>query len=207
MLKLTRLAGRADRPVIFDVGANEGQSIRQFRQTFPRPVLHSFEPGPDTFDRLKAEFGGTADVTLNPFALGAMVGELTFHENTKSDMSSFLQTGPAGWGEERRRIPARIETVDGYCARAGIGHIDVLKTDTQGFDLEVLRGAEGMLRTGAIHLIFTEIMMAELYRGLPGLDEIYHFLRARSFQLVSFYRFEYRGDRAGWTDALFAYTP
>jgi len=41
-----------DRPLILDVGANRGQSIEEFRRTFRAPVIHAFEPGPETFRQL-----------------------------------------------------------------------------------------------------------------------------------------------------------
>jgi len=31
-------------PIIFDVGANEGQSIKRFKSIFPKSIIHSFEP-------------------------------------------------------------------------------------------------------------------------------------------------------------------
>ena len=33
-----------DNPIIFDVGANKGQSIRRFKNIFPKSTIHSFEP-------------------------------------------------------------------------------------------------------------------------------------------------------------------
>jgi len=40
----------------------------------------------------------------------------------------------------KQRIDIQLDTIDEYCGLAGIDHIDVLKSDTQGFDLDVLRG-------------------------------------------------------------------
>ena len=42
-----------DEPLILDVGANVGQSIEAFRSWFPDAHIHSFEPSPATFARLK----------------------------------------------------------------------------------------------------------------------------------------------------------
>jgi hypothetical protein len=67
-----------------------------------------------------------------------------------------------------------------------------------------MRGADRMMREGRIHLIFTELNCSEMYKGQAELDEIYRFLREHQFRLVTFYRFAYQDNRAGWTDALFA---
>ena len=40
-------------PLIIDVGANEGQSIDRFKKIFKNPIIHSFEPNPDEFKKLK----------------------------------------------------------------------------------------------------------------------------------------------------------
>ena len=42
-----------DRPLVFDIGANRGQTIDQFRNAFARPVIHAFEPGRATFADLQ----------------------------------------------------------------------------------------------------------------------------------------------------------
>ena len=62
-----------------------------------------------------------------------------------------------------------------------------------------------MLSSGRVRLIFLEIIFSEMYSGLPSLDEIYRHLCDRGFGLVTFYKFYYQHNRAGWTDALFAY--
>ena len=47
-------------------------------------------------------------------------------------------------------------TIDSFCRRSGITAIDVLKTDTEGFDLSVLKGASDMLARGGVKFVFTE---------------------------------------------------
>jgi hypothetical protein len=49
-----------------------------------------------------------------------------------------------------------ITTLGSFCAEQNISHIDFLKTDTEGFDLEVLKGAEAMLRSHRIQFILSE---------------------------------------------------
>ena len=49
---MKRLLGAKPSPVIFDVGANVGQSVGMFKQVFPSGMIHSFEPSPSTFREL-----------------------------------------------------------------------------------------------------------------------------------------------------------
>ena len=80
-------------------------------------------------------------------------------------MSSFLEPGRDSWGAVKRRTPVNIKTIDGYCELHEISRIDILKSDTQGFDLEVLKGASGLFDRHCIHLVYLEIGFGELYKN------------------------------------------
>jgi FkbM family methyltransferase len=56
-------------------------------------------------------------------------------------MSSFLPLGPDGWGQIVDEREVSIDTIDNYCMRNRISSIDLLKSDTQGFNLEVIKEA------------------------------------------------------------------
>ena len=90
-----------------------------------------------------------------------------------------------------------------YCSQHEIPFIDLLKSDTQGFDLEVIKGAQGLLNARKIRLLYLELNFQKLYQDIPRMDEIYRFISDQGFELVSFYKFYYLNGRAGWTDALF----
>jgi len=199
---MRKLAGTAS-PLVFDVGANRGQSIERFRRGFERPVIHAFEPGRDAFAELQRRYAGTPGVILNNTALGSRPESRTFLDNDHDDMSSFLEPSVTAWGEIKSRYPVDLITLDDYCDSRGIDRIDILKIDTQGFDLQVLEGAQRMMRKAAIHMVFTEVIFSEMYKGLPRFDETYAFFADRGYALVSFYNFYYQHDRASWTDALF----
>jgi FkbM family methyltransferase len=205
MARLLTTTSQSQSGVVFDVGANEGQTIRRYRSVFPEATIHAFEPGQVAYQRLTEQFASMPKVILNHCALGSEPGSKLFHENEMTDMSSFLATGREGWGATRRDIEVNVETLDRYCRDHSLATIDILKSDTQGYDLEVLRGASTMLTEGRIRLVYLEITFLELYVGMPGPDEIYRLLSNAGYQLVSFYRFHYKNRRAGWSDALFAH--
>lgn len=192
-------------PVLFDVGANVGQTIELFRQRFERPIIHAFEPSPEAFAQLQHWSAGMPDLHLNNFALGSCSETRPFIENTETVMGSFLEPGSITWGEVTCTRLVDVSTVDDYCADRGIARINVLKTDTQGFDLEVLKGAAGMIRQRAIELVLIEITFSDVYVGQPGLDEIWGFMTGHGFALVTFYPFQYLRQKAHWTDALFVH--
>lgn len=200
---MQRLVGPQSAPVIFDVGANIGDTIVRFRDVMKGAKIHAFEPGPDTFRRLQQRCSAMPNVTLNHAAMGAAAKMAEFVEYTDPTMSSFLEPGTGSWGEIKQRVPVEVKTVDAYCEEHLIDSIEILKSDAQAFDLEVLKGADRLLSERRIHLIYLEIIFSELYQGQPRLDEILRFLADRGFVLVGLYDFHYPNELLGWADALF----
>jgi FkbM family methyltransferase len=190
-------------PVLFDVGANVGQTIKNLRQHFKQSTIHAFEPSPSTFQTLRERTLGITGLHLINAGLGAHPEIKTFVENQSPDISSFLEPGQDCWGSVKQRLSFRLDTIDEYCERAGVQHIDVLKSDTQGFELEVLRGASRMFEQKRIRLIYLEIIFSAMYQGLPGIDEVFKFLFDHGFRVVSFYDMHYQNGLLSWTDVLF----
>jgi FkbM family methyltransferase len=139
---------------------------------------------------------------LTNAGLGARREIKTFVENERPQQSSFLEPGQDCWGSVKQRIDIQLDTIDEYCGLAGIDHIDVLKSDTQGFDLDVLRGANTMFERKRVRLVYIEVIFSSMYQGLPRVDETLKFLFGHGFRLVSFYDMHYQNDLLGWTDVL-----
>lgn len=194
---------QVDRPVIFDVGANQGQSVDSFRQVFPQATIHSFEPSPSTFQILQQNCQSLARVSTWNNGVGSREGVLPFIENTHSYMSSFLPPGETAWGEIARTTDVPVITLDAFATQHGVDYLHILKSDTQGYDLEVFRGATELMRDNRIGLIYFEIIFSQMYHGMPGFDETFRFLLGHNFQLVTFYRPHFQNDLVSWTDALF----
>jgi FkbM family methyltransferase len=191
------------RPVVFDVGANVGQSVDRFNELLPGCTLHAFEPSPSAFEELQANTRRIRNLTLVNAGVGAAAGTEILIENDHSDMSSFLSPGETIWGTVVRKTPIEVITLDEYCANQKLCRIDLLKIDTQGYELEVLKGAVSLMDAGAIHVIYTEITFSDLYEGLPPFDQLYRLLGDHGFRLVALYNFVVQNGVAGWCDALF----
>jgi FkbM family methyltransferase len=200
---MTRFVPDGRDRTIFDVGANLGQFLEQLVHHYPQAAIHSFEPSPRTFQALSAKTAGMANVSAWNHALGARAGKSTLLENASSDMTSMLQLGSQGWGRIEKQTEIDVQSVDDFCQEHSISRVDILKSDTQGYDLEVLKGAERMMREHRIGLVYSEITFDEIYKNLPPFDEIFRFLRERDFVLAAFYKMEFRRPIVGWTDALF----
>jgi FkbM family methyltransferase len=190
-------------PLILDVGANVGQTVKRFKAEFSSSIIHSFEPSPDTFEELKKNTANDSGVFTWNCALGASVEKKTFLENTQSDMSSFLQLSETGWGSIHKQSIVDVMTIDRFLTVHQINHVDILKSDTQGYDFEVFKGAEQAMRNNRIGLIYFEFIFSDMYKSLPAFDEVFHHLISRNFLLVSIYEVRHQNNLASWADALF----
>jgi FkbM family methyltransferase len=192
-----------DSPMVFDVGANLGQTVGAFHRVFRDPRVYSFEPSPTTFDLLRSNTAQYPNVHAWNRALGSSRCQMTLQENSTPEMTSFLPLSNFGWGSVMKQTRVDVDTVDAFCAENNIDRIDVLKSDTQGFDLEVFKGAESMFQQNKIGLVFTEIIFNDMYKNLPPVSQILEFLFSHNFALVSFYELSYQERLASWADALF----
>lgn len=104
-------------PVVFDVGANVGQTVRKMRRHLRNPVLHCFEPTPSTFVKLTERCGELNNVYLNNVGLADRVGELELHQLDSSEMNSFLPPAEDSWGNIVAREVVPVTTIDEYCAQ------------------------------------------------------------------------------------------
>jgi FkbM family methyltransferase len=199
------LAGRAG--IIFDVGANFGQSISTYKNLFPESHIYSFEPDKSAFEKAVMVAAQYNDVVVNNIALADYIGESLFYEYERSDMSSRLKpaAGQLGWSELRRESKVRTTTVDAFCRERTIEVIDFLKIDTQGTDDAVLRGAEGMLRDGRIKLVRSELTFMKLYQGQFDPLESIGWMQKRGYQIVSFYDQWHKDNALAWLDILYRY--
>lgn len=180
-------------PVMFDVGANVGQSIERFRSLFPAAVIHAFEPEPAAFDELSRRFGGLDSVILNDLALGDRTGMATLHESNLQAASSLLPLDPSSpWGQALQlraaaTRPVRIDTIDRYCGERSVASIDFLKLDVQGFEPECLSGAAAMLAARRIGMIQLEIILHPVYARPTGFADIERLLAPHGYRLLTIF--------------------
>jgi len=137
--------------VFLDVGANIGiYTLAMARAAGSSGSVHSFEPNPASFERLRHHVlqNGLANVRLNQLAVGSGEGRAKLNAPTKenSGAASLLSTNmPARF--EARPIDVQVISLDAYCRRLTFGRVDVIKIDCQGYELQVLEGASNVLQT------------------------------------------------------------
>jgi FkbM family methyltransferase len=174
---------------VLDVGANAGQYGQLVRSCGHRGPIVSFEPLAAAHERL------TACAAADPLwrvadrgALGAGSARTTINVAGNSVSSSLLGMNPrhidaeplsAFVGSETIDVIALDDCIERYVP-AGRGGL--LKIDTQGYEMEVLRGAHRSL-SSRIDAVQTELSLVELYRGQPLMLEICNLLKQYGFNL------------------------
>jgi len=188
-------ATRHPAPVIFDVGANIGQSAIWFSKSFPNAHIYAFEPVPSVFKRLKREIAGRRGIEV----LNLACGESSRLIRIRSCSSELIQTVQvlskeleATDGDE-----ITVTTIDSFCKERRIRSIQILKTDTEGYDLDVLRGATGMLSAGNIDYVLSEATIVKNDHYHTDLFALKEFLDRFSFTLHSFYDIHHMSEDGG----------
>lgn len=187
-----------------DVGANVGQTTKILRSLFPSGYITAVEPDPMSFQKLLSEFKDDDQVTCVQAFVGAEKGATTFFRNIYSDMNSGLKRGKDAWGKVETEMQMSVTTLDDLVSSIGVSHVDFLKIDTQGFDFEVLKGAEKLLSDHSVDIIAIEHIFSEMYVDLPNFDEVLYYMRKKKYELLAIYAPVYQRYRLGWTDILFA---
>ncbi len=168
---------------------------------FAHPRIIAFEPSPRPFAGLKELYGGHANVRLENVALADREGTATFHVTRDYSVNDSL-LDPV-WNANAHDIEVLVQTVDGYCEREHIQSVDLLKIDTQGNDLNVLRGASRMLDARLISLYLVEVMFVPMYAGQPTLADFLAFAEEHNYRLMGLYEQTYVRNRLGYLNACF----
>lgn len=170
---------------VFDVGANVGQSALEFSGSFPEARIWSFEPFTEPFEEL-VRATEKLNVVCVRLALGSAPGEVTVAVDEHSVHNSLLRA-VAGGAHDGPVETVRVTTIDDFTADNGIEHIDFLKVDTEGFDLEVIAGAERCLGTGAVSFVQVEAGMTPHAETLVPYDDLRDHLSRHGYVLFGIY--------------------
>ncbi len=183
---LRNLFLRLDVACVLDVGANRGQYGSMLRDIGYHGKIVSFEPVRENFEALQECAKTRGDWSCFNFALGREDTERDINVMDEDVFSSFLNP----LDDPAKRFPrnqvARTERVQ-------IRRLDrlelpprgiYLKMDTQGFDLEVLEGATGML--DRVVALQTELSFRPIYGAMPGYRDTLRECERRGFCVADF---------------------
>ena len=194
--------------VVFDVGANRGNTTRKYEKAFPQAYIHAFEPFPASCKAFEKKHRDNTRIKLNKIGLSSEIGVSTMNINKSVDTNSLLESKKIGASSDRScqteaQMEIEISTIDEYCRSMAIDQIDILKLDVQGLELEVLKGANRMISENKIQLIYAETFFKEQYVDQALFHDIAAFLYGHNYILQDIYDPYYSAETLLWCDSLF----
>lgn len=183
------LKSRGDNLIVFDVGANIGAYANEILcSKVSVKQIYAFEPHGSTYQKLLKNVIQKPIQAVN-LGLSDQIGNATLYDRANACGSSHASLSAAIFSEVHRvkteSTQIELTTVDNFCRMNQIEYIDLLKIDVEGYEINVLRGAQEMLQTGKVRLIqfeFTQlnstlgVFFKDFYELLVGNYNIYRLL-------------------------------
>lgn len=174
----------SEKIVVFDVGANTGEYSLLLKKVFPKSAVYAFEPNPKSFHFLQQKAEVTSGLYVQPLGVGDKESQLTIFtekENQESQLASFVPGVMTelhqNSSEQLIGFDIQVVTLNDFCAMHGITHIHFLKIDTEGYELNVLKGATRLVSEKKIDVIqfefnemnvYARVFLNDFYKVLPG---------------------------------------
>ncbi len=184
--------------VLFDVGANIGQTRMYFRFHVPSAKIYSFEPVQATFRQLQSSAVTDTNCVLENMALGDEAGEKVIRLfDAEMTVLNSLRDDVMNKAANAREEKIKIDTLDHYCSSRGINKIDLLKIDTEGFEINVLKGAEQMLQAGKISFVYCETGFQQSNQRNTYFPTLTEYLAKRNYFFFGLYQMDYHDWKRG----------
>ena len=217
---------------VIDVGANIGQTLEAFLRWWPSAHCLSLEPLPDAFAQLQgASSKYSARAEAINCGVSSSPGKLTLNgSKTQSTNSSFHKLNKSAETVQAHRglraTPSNLElgSEDSYVVEVSVekldsvltssknkstawfneNGVDILKIDTQGWELEVLRGATEVLKRTKV--VLTEWQFDDIYGQPPPIHQLDKILSDAGFRLwdISHIYKDLKTMRTFWVDLIYA---
>ncbi|MDF5731188.1 MAG: FkbM family methyltransferase [Rhizonema sp. PD38] len=185
---------------IFDVGAYQGDFAKSCLSQWPKTKVACFEALEHKVTQLKHFASHNPSISVFPILVGAQACENVRLHESETASSILVEQLP-------QNFPVKfypMRTVDQICQEHFEGHSpDFLKLDVQGYELEVLKGAEKSLPQ--MQAILAEVNLLDIHQNVPLLSEIIAWLDRRGWVAYDICGLTRRPlDRALWqADLLF----
>lgn len=172
--------------VVWDVGANVGFYSKKFSDSAGSSgKVFAYEPSRINLERLNEAVASLTNVTVVPMALGEYEGVVIF-EQGDDPLGATSRIVDKSVTESGRQVEIQQSSGDHLVSSGAIAIPNVIKIDTEGFELDVLRGLRRTLRQKSLRTLCVEIHFGLLKeRGLPNApSEIEELLVSSGFSLV-----------------------
>ena len=180
--------------IIFDVGANIGNTVIDYKSFFPTSTIYCFEPVTYTYELLVENTKKLKSVNCFNFALGNKDEQIEIVLSKNSELNSLLNTSNL---RDREVEKIEVKRLDDFCIINEIKQIDLLKIDVEGFEIMVLEGCgTELLKT--IKAIYVEVGFVESDRLKTNFRDLDTYLNKSGFTICNFYDNFRWGEHKKW---------
>ena len=182
------------KPIIFDIGSNMGNTIKLFKNKFPQSKIYGFEPIPECYEIIKKKYKENKNIEIYNLAVGEKKEEKIFNIYKRSGQSSFYKKiENTDWyfkskkqklkfPIQEREIKVNIISLDDFVNEKKIEKIDFLKIDTEGYELDVLIGLENKIEK--VRFILFEHHYHDMIKKNYTFSDINYFLLKNNFTQI-----------------------
>lgn len=172
---------------VFDVGANVGQSSRIYSEKFKLAKIYAFEPVKSTFVELKTMVNGIRNIECFNIALGEKSQIVKIPIQGKSTLNSLSVVRNEGLYDGENLEEIQVETIDEILLEINQPTIDFLKIDTEGYEMEVLKGSESVLKNNQIKFLLLELGIKS-HKRTTYYNQVQLYLGELGYDVLGFYK-------------------
>ena len=185
---------------VFDVGSHKGEFLSYIFKLDSIKNIHSFEPQKKVFAELEQKYSNKKNIILNNFGISDVDGSKNLKINRLTSTSTFSEIRENSiWFKLKNIIlfsknsiednyPVKLTTLDQYIYEKKITNIDLLKIDTEGHELNVLKGVEKSLDKKIVKYILLEANLTKMYKNY-NIEDIENFLQRKYYKIVKKFKF------------------
>lgn len=179
--------------IFFDIGAELGIDSIPLAKTNPDILIYAFEPNPYMVEHLKKESAGLTNYIIIPKAVSNYNGVSNFNINKSgfqgvSSLLEFSETARTNWKGFDLSVDEKVEveviTLESFIKEHNIKKIDALHCDTQGSDLNVLKGLGEYIHIIEEGQVEAAVRPESLYVNQNTYLETFRFLVDKGFEIL-----------------------
>ena len=194
LLEIKKIFSNKSQISIIDVGAHKGEYILNILKNFKVKQGYCFEPNPSVFRILQNNIKNKKNIEFINFGVSNSSGKIKFNVNIESSSSSinnlneksnyykkkFYLLNFLNTSNVTKVIDIEVLTLDNFMKKKGIIQIDLLKIDTEGYEMQVLKGLQDKIKK--IKLIHFEHHFDDMIMKDYKLSNIHNYLIKNGFK-------------------------
>jgi FkbM family methyltransferase len=193
--------------IVYEIGANDGTWAEMFALN-TKNLVYAFEPLPILAPSIQLRQARNTLIQFVPMACGEVSSRLKIHQHNFPASSSLLSSTSNLYNvwthvKEIDALEVEVIAIDEWRKQNKILPPSLMKIDVQGYELQVLNGAQETLKQTSF--VWIEMNFANLYEGGSHFSDVYEFLTKHNFRLIDLIEpiRDPKTDRLQYIDAMF----